>query len=87
MTHSSLSRRMMMRGALAAAGAASAAPALAQRDRKVALPDDPAGMVATLTDAVYINSNEHPDGPAPAALTALANLPKLSGRYLSLIHI
>lgn len=81
MTHSSLSRRMMMRGALAAAGAASAAPALAQRDRKVALPDDPAGMVATLTDAVYINSNEHPDGPAPAALAALANLPKLSGRY------
>lgn len=76
-----VSRRMMLNAALAAAGAASAAPALAQRGRKVALPDDPADMVATLTDAVYINSNEHPDGPAPAALDALATLPRLSGRY------
>ena len=65
-----LSRRMMMRGAVAVASAASAAPALAQRGRAVALPDDPAGMVATLTDAVYINSNEHPVGPGPAALAA-----------------
>ena len=76
-----LSRRMMMRGAVAVASAASAAPALAQRGRAVALPDDPAGMVATLTDAVYINSNEHPVGPGPAALAALATLPPLSGRY------
>jgi histidinol-phosphate aminotransferase len=75
------SRRMLMRGALAAAGAVSAAPALAQRGRAVALPDDPAGMVATLTDAIYINSNEHPVGPCPAALEALAKLPALSGRY------
>ena len=76
-----LSRRTLMRGALAAAGAAGAAPAIAQRGRRVALPDDPAGMVATLSDAVYINSNEHPVGPCPAALEALAKLPPLSGRY------
>ncbi len=77
----SLSRRMMMRGAVAAAGAMSAAPAIAQRGRAVARPDDPAGMIATLTDGVYINSNEHPVGPSPAALAALAGLPPLSGRY------
>lgn len=73
-----LSRRALVSAAVAAAGAA---PALAQRGRKVALPDDPAGMVATLTDAIYINSNEHPVGPCPAALAALAKLPPLSGRY------
>ncbi len=76
-----LSRRMLMRGALAASALAGAAPAVAQRGRKVALPDDPAGMVATLTDAVYINSNENPLGPCPAARQALAGLEKLSGRY------
>ncbi|KMS55911.1 aminotransferase class I/II-fold pyridoxal phosphate-dependent enzyme [Sphingobium cupriresistens] len=80
-----LSRRMLMRGAIGAATVASAAtapvPALAQRGRKVDLPDDPAGMAASLTDAVYINSNEHPVGPCPAALAALAKLPPLSGRY------
>ena len=81
MTDASLSRRMLMRGAIAAAGAASAAPALAQRGRKVALPDDPAAMVATLTDAVYINSNENPLGPCSAALEALSGLDRLSGRY------
>jgi histidinol-phosphate aminotransferase len=81
MTDTSFSRRMLMRGAIAAAGAASAAPALAQRGRKVALPEDPAGMVSTLTDAVYINSNENPLGPCPAALEALSGLDKLSGRY------
>ncbi|WP_420144608.1 aminotransferase class I/II-fold pyridoxal phosphate-dependent enzyme [Sphingobium sp.] len=80
-----LSRRMLINATLVAAGAASAtlapSPAVAQRGRKVALPDDPAAMVATLTDAVYINSNEHPDGPAAAAIAALAKLPSLSGRY------
>jgi histidinol-phosphate aminotransferase len=76
-----LSRRALMRGAVAVAGAAGVVPAVAQRGRKVALPDDPAGMVASLTDAVYINSNEHPVGPCPAALDALAKLPSLSGRY------
>ena len=81
MTGASLSRRMLMRGAIAAAGAASAAPALAQRGRKVALPDDPAAMVATLTDAVYINSNENPLGPCSAALEALSGLDRLSSRY------
>ncbi|HUD93183.1 aminotransferase class I/II-fold pyridoxal phosphate-dependent enzyme [Sphingobium sp.] len=76
-----VSRRMLLNATLAAAGSAGAVPTLAQRGRKVALPDDPGGMVATLTDAIYINSNEHPDGPAPAALEALAKLPHLSGRY------
>ncbi len=77
----SLSRRTMMRGAIAIAGAAGAVSVAAQRGRKVALPDDPAGMAASLTDAVYINSNEHPVGPCPTALEALAKLPPLSGRY------
>jgi histidinol-phosphate aminotransferase len=81
MTDASLSRRMLMRGAIAAAGAASATPTLAQRGRKVTLPDDPAAMVSTLTDAVYINSNENPLGPCPAALEAIDGLDRLSGRY------
>ena len=75
------SRRMLMRGAVGATSIAAAAPALAQRGRKVALPDDPAGMVATLSDGMFLNSNEHPVGPCPAALAALAKLPPLSGRY------
>lgn len=76
-----LSRRMLMRGAIGAATLASAAPALAQRGRKVDLPDDPKGMVATLTDGVFINSNENPLGPCPAALEALSGLDPLAGRY------
>ena len=76
-----VSRRMLMRGAVAATSVAVAAPALAQRGRKVALPDDPAGMVATLSDGIFLNSNEHPVGPCSAALAALAKLPPLSGRY------
>ncbi|WP_188063255.1 aminotransferase class I/II-fold pyridoxal phosphate-dependent enzyme [Sphingobium sp. KCTC 72723] len=76
-----MSRRMLMRGAVAATSIAAATPALAQRGRKVALPDDPAGMVATLSDGIFLNSNEHPVGPCPAALAALAQLPPLSGRY------
>lgn len=71
---------MLMRGAVTAAAIAST-PAVAQRGRKVVLPDDPKGMVATLTDGVFINSNEHPVGPAPVALDALAGLDRLSGRY------
>ena len=63
-----LSRRMLMRGAMGAAAIAGAAHALAQRDRKVAMSDDPKAMVATLTDGIFINSNENPLGPAPAAL-------------------
>ncbi|MFZ2996122.1 aminotransferase class I/II-fold pyridoxal phosphate-dependent enzyme [Sphingobium sp.] len=76
-----VSRRALMRGAMAATSLAAVTPALAQRDRKVELPDDPSAMVASLTDGVYINSNEHPVGPCPAALAALATLPPLSGRY------
>ncbi len=82
-----LSRRTMLRGTLGAAvalpAAASLSPALAQRAimERRPLPEDPAGMVSTLTDAVYINSNESPLGPCRAALTALEALPKLSGRY------
>lgn len=77
-----VSRRMVMRGAVAATTlAAAATPAQAQRGRQVPLPDDPAGMMASLTDGIFLNSNEHPVGPCPAALTALAGLPRLSGRY------
>jgi histidinol-phosphate aminotransferase len=77
------SRRSLLRGALVAAAALPAAPALAQRAvmSKKALPEDPAGMVASLTDAIYINSNENPLGPCRAALAALESLPGLSGRY------
>ena len=77
----SLSRRMLMRGAMGATAIATATPALAQRGRKVDLPDDPAAMVASLTDGIFLNSNEHPIGPGAAALGALAELPPLSGRY------
>lgn len=76
-----LSRRALIRGAMGAAALAGGVPAIAQRGRKVALPDDPKGMVATLTDGVFINSNEHPLGPCPAALETLSGLEKLSGRY------
>lgn len=80
MSNAILSRRTLMRGAFTAAALAST-PAVAQRGRKVALPDDPKGMVATLTDGIFINSNEHPLGPAPVALDALAGLDTLAGRY------
>ncbi|MDX3901630.1 MAG: aminotransferase class I/II-fold pyridoxal phosphate-dependent enzyme [Sphingobium sp.] len=80
-----LSRRQMVRAGIGAAAAlpvmAGGAPALAQRGRAVVLPEDARGMVATLTDAVYINSNESPLGPGAAALSALAGLERLSGRY------
>ena len=76
----SLSRRMLMRGAMGATAFATATPALAQRGRKVDLPDDPAAMVASLTDGIFLKSNEHPIGPGAAALGALAKLPPLSGR-------
>ncbi|WP_088183373.1 aminotransferase class I/II-fold pyridoxal phosphate-dependent enzyme [Sphingobium sp. Z007] len=77
-----LSRRMLMHGAIGVAAVAStAAPALAQRGRKVDLPDDPKAMVASLTDGILINSNENPLGPCPAALDALSGLDPLAGRY------
>lgn len=80
-----LSRRALMRGAVGAAAmlpmAAHVTPALAQRGGGRTLPEDTAGMVATLTDGVYINANESPLGPGAAALSALAGLGKLSGRY------
>lgn len=77
------SRRLLLRGALGAAAAIPAMPVLAQRAvmSRRALPEDPAGMVASLTDAVYINANESPLGPCRAAIAALDALPQLSGRY------
>jgi len=79
------SRRAWMRGAVGGAALlptlSHVAPALAQRGGGKILPDDPAGMVASLTDGVYINSNESPLGPGAAALSALAGLGSLSGRY------
>jgi histidinol-phosphate aminotransferase len=44
-------------------------------------PDSPGAMIGSLTDAIYINANENPLGPCPAAVRALAALPTLSGRY------
>jgi histidinol-phosphate aminotransferase len=38
-------------------------------------------MIGSLTDGVYINSNENPLGPCPAALRALSGLERLGGRY------
>ncbi|MET0239929.1 MAG: aminotransferase class I/II-fold pyridoxal phosphate-dependent enzyme [Sphingobium sp.] len=81
-----LSRRTMLRGTLgvvAALPAVAVSPAMAQRAvmERRGLPEDPAGMVASLTDAIYINSNESPLGPCRAALSALEALPTLSGRY------
>jgi histidinol-phosphate aminotransferase len=79
-----LSRRTMIRGAGAAVALpllARAAPVLADRKTGKVLPEDPAGMIGSLTDGVYINSNENPLGPCPAALRSLAGLEKLGGRY------
>lgn len=78
MTQLAFSRRTMLQGAgLAAAalplpGAAAAAAPLAE---------GPARMLGSLTDGVYINANENPYGPCPAALQALAQSNGLSGRY------
>src|SRR5262249_45952288 len=58
-----------------------AAPALAQRGGGLLPPEDPAGMVSSLTDGIFINANENPLGPCPAALRALAGLERLAGRY------
>lgn len=75
-----LSRRSVMSGA---AAAAAALPALARSGSALAATpaDSPATMSASLTDAIYINANENPYGPCPAAAKALAGLTTLSGRY------
>lgn len=79
-----VSRRMLMRGALGAAAAlplsARLSPARAQPAMPLP-PQDPAGMIASLTDGVFINANENPLGPGESALKALAGLEKLGGRY------
>lgn len=83
-TERALSRRAIMRGTGAAFALpllTQAAPVLAQRSAALPVPEDPAGMVASLTDGVYINSNENPLGPCPAALRALSGLERLGGRY------
>ncbi|MCW1428245.1 aminotransferase class I/II-fold pyridoxal phosphate-dependent enzyme [Novosphingobium sp. JCM 18896] len=80
----SLSRRAIMRGTGAAVALpllAQAAPLLAQRSAARPVPEDPAAMIASLTDGVYINSNESPLGPCPAARQALAGIERLGGRY------
>jgi len=75
-----LSRRLMMQGA---ATAASILPALGRSTAALAAAptDSPASMTASLTDATYINANENPYGPCPAAAKALTGLTTLSGRY------
>jgi histidinol-phosphate aminotransferase len=80
MAETALSRRSLIQGAAILASGASAAPVLAQAAAD-APADTPAGMIGSLTDAVYINANENPLGPCPAAVRALASLPTLSGRY------
>ncbi len=84
-TDTGLSRRQLVRMAVSTAAAlpvaAHVAPALAQRGGGKVLPEDPAGMVASLTDGVFIGSNESPLGPCAAAQSALREIEKLSGRY------
>jgi histidinol-phosphate aminotransferase len=84
-TDTGLSRRQLVRMAVSTAAAlpvaAHVAPALAQRGGGKVLPEDPAGMVASLTDGVFIGSNESPLGPCAAAQSALRGIEKLSGRY------
>ena len=81
MPQHAFSRRTIMQGAgLAAAGT----PLLGSAAAAVAAPlaeDGPARMLGSLTDGIYINANENPFGPCPAALTALAQSNVLSGRY------
>ena len=73
------SRRTVLQGAgLAAAGAPLLGAAAATA---APLADGPEAMLGSLTDAVYINANENPYGPCPAALQALTRTNVLSGRY------
>ncbi|MBC2669361.1 aminotransferase class I/II-fold pyridoxal phosphate-dependent enzyme [Novosphingobium piscinae] len=81
MDQPALSRRHLL-GAASLAGAL--APALGTAGSALAAapaPDSPEAMIAGLTDGIYINANENPLGPCPAALAALQRLPALSGRY------
>lgn len=77
-----LSRRSLLR--FGAAGAAL--PALGHVLPAAAAPVDPAlaepaAMLQSLTDGVFINANENPLGPGRAARAALAGIERLSGRY------
>ena len=49
----SLSRRMLMRVAMGATALATATPVLAQRGRKVFLPDDPAAVARAAVDPAF----------------------------------
>ncbi|MFT4247552.1 MAG: pyridoxal phosphate-dependent aminotransferase [Pseudomonas sp.] len=71
----SLSRRSFLRDSALFAGAASL-PLLARASGEAA----PA--TGALPPVVEISANEHPDGPAPAALQAIAAIAPRGGRYL-----
>ena len=74
-------RHLITRGAGGVMLAPLASTMLAQA-ASAAIPADSAeAMIASLSDGIFINANENPYGPAPAAQKALAGLAPLSGRY------
>ena len=84
-----LSRRGFLRGSALAAGAGVGAPllslsglALAQNQSRKRLKVDPAASAAAGLAPVYINANENPYGPSPAALKAIDGIAPQGGRYL-----
>ena len=82
---SSFSRRSFLRDSALFAGAASLPlPVLARAERQTAPVATAAGV---LPPVVEIGSNEHPDGPSPAALQAIAAISPRGGRYLHDIQL
>ncbi len=82
MTPTGLRRRDVIEGAALTGAAAPLAGLLRAAAAEAAAPaPGTAGMIASLTDAVYINANENPLGPCPDALAVLKQVPALSGRY------
>ncbi|MDE2620038.1 MAG: aminotransferase class I/II-fold pyridoxal phosphate-dependent enzyme [Sphingomonadales bacterium] len=82
MTPTGLRRRDVIEGAALAGATAPLAGLFQAAAAGAATPGaGPAGMIASLTDAVYINANENPLGPCPDALAVLKQVPALSGRY------
>lgn len=70
-------------GALAAAPALvqAAAPPRGRGDPVTGAPRSADELLASLGDGVFINANESPLGPCPAARAQLARIPSIAGRY------
>ncbi len=69
-------------GSLAAAPVlAQAAPLRGRGDPVAGAPRGAGELLASLGDGIFINANESPLGPCPAARAELARIPPIAGRY------